>query len=382
MKRGSIAIVGAAETTELGRIPGLSQLQLHADAALNGIRDAGISMADIDGVACAGESPTSVAHYLGIQPNWVDSTSVGGCSFMLHVRHAAAAINDGLCNTVLITHGESGRSNVGRSGFRGGGAATLPGQFEAPFGGMGPTTSFTLPFLRYMKETGTTLEQLAMVVVSQRRWAGLNPRATLQEPTTVDEVMNDRMIAYPFTKPECCLVTDGGGALIVVAADRVADFPQSPVYLLGTGESVETPMISQMADFTSSRAFKIASANAFAEAGIQHSEVDHVMIYDAFAHLPFYGLEDMGFCKPGEAGPYIAEGNTSPGGELPVNTNGGGLSYMHSGMYGMYALQESVRQIRGSAAAQVDAADISVCHGVGGMFAASGTIIMGTQETL
>jgi len=382
MKRGSIAIVGAAETTELGRIPGLSQLQLHADAALNGMRDAGISMADIDGVACAGESPTSVAHYLGIQPNWVDSTSVGGCSFMLHVRHAAAAINDGLCNTVLITHGESGRSNVGRSGFRGGGAATLPGQFEAPFGGMGPTTSFTLPFLRYMKETGTTLEQLAMVVVSQRLWAGLNPRATLQEPTTVDEVMNDRMIAYPFTKPECCLVTDGGGALIVVAADRVADFPQSPVYLLGTGESVETPMISQMADFTSSRAFKIASANAFAEAGIQHSEVDHVMIYDAFAHLPFYGLEDMGFCKPGEAGPYIAEGNTSPGGELPVNTNGGGLSYMHSGMYGMYALQESVRQIRGSAAAQVDAADISVCHGVGGMFAASGTIIMGTQETL
>ncbi len=382
MKRGSIAIVGAAETTELGRIPGLSQLQLHADAALNGMRDAGISMADIDGVACAGESPTSVAHYLGIQPNWVDSTSVGGCSFMLHVRHAAAAINDGLCNTVLITHGESGRSNVGRSGFRGGGAATLPGQFEAPFGGMGPTTSFTLPFLRYMKETGTTLEQLAMVVVSQRLWAGLNPRATLKEPTTVDEVMNDRMIAYPFTKPECCLVTDGGGALIVVAADRVADFPQSPVYLLGTGESVETPMISQMADFTSSRAFKIASANAFAEAGIQHSEVDHVMIYDAFAHLPFYGLEDMGFCKPGEAGPYIAEGNTSPGGELPVNTNGGGLSYMHSGMYGMYALQESVRQIRGSAAAQVEAANISVCHGVGGMFAASGTIIMGTQETL
>ena len=382
MKRGSIAIVGAAETTELGRIPGLSQLQLHADAALNCMRDAGISMADIDGVACAGESPTSVAHYLGIQPNWVDSTSVGGCSFMLHVRHAAAAINDGLCNTVLITHGESGRSNVGRSGFRGGGAATLPGQFEAPFGGMGPTTSFTLPFLRYMKETGTTLEQLAMVVVSQRRWAGLNPRATLQEPTTVDEVMNDRMIAYPFTKPECCLVTDGGGALIVVAADRVADFPQSPVYLLGTGESVETPMISQMADFTSSRAFKIASANAFAEAGIQHSEVDHVMIYDAFAHLPFYGLEDMGFCKKGEAGPYIAEGNTSPGGELPVNTNGGGLSYMHSGMYGMYALQESVRQIRGNAAAQVEAANISVCHGVGGMFAASGTIIMGTQETL
>jgi acetyl-CoA acetyltransferase len=382
MKRASIAVVGAAETTELGKIPGLSQLQLHADAALNCMQDAGISIADIDGVASAGESPTSVAHYLGIQPNWVDGTSVGGCSFMLHLRHAASAINDGLCKTVLITHGESGRSNIGRGAFRGGGAATLPGQFEAPYGGMGPTTSFTVPFLRYMKETGTTLEQLAMVAVSQRRWAGMNPRATLQEPITVDEVMNDRMIAYPFTKPECCLVTDGGGALIVVAASRVADFPQKPVYLLGTGESVETPMISQMSDFTSSRAFRVASANAFAEAGVQHSEVDHVMIYDAFAHLPFYGLEDMGFCKKGEAGAYIADGNTSPGGELPVNTNGGGLSYMHSGMYGMYALQESVRQMRGRAAAQIDNANISVCHGVGGMFAASGTIIMGTPETL
>ena len=382
MKRASIAVVGAAETTELGKIPGLSQLQLHADAALNCMQDAGISIADIDGVASAGETPTSVAHYLGIQPNWVDGTSVGGCSFMLHLRHAASAINDGLCKTVLITHGESGRSNIGRGAFRGGGAATLPGQFEAPYGGMGPTTSFTVPFLRYMKETGTTLEQLAMVAVSQRRWAGMNPRATLQEPITVDEVMNDRMIAYPFTKPECCLVTDGGGALIVVAASRVADFPQKPVYLLGTGESVETPMISQMSDFTSSRAFRVASANAFAEAGVQHSEVDHVMIYDAFAHLPFYGLEDMGFCKKGEAGAYIADGNTSPGGELPVNTNGGGLSYMHSGMYGMYALQESVRQMRGRAAAQIDNANISVCHGVGGMFAASGTIIMGTPETL
>ncbi len=382
MKRASIAVVGAAETTELGTIPGLSQLQLHADAALNCMQDAGISIADIDGVASAGESPTSVAHYLGIRPNWVDGTSVGGCSFMLHLRHAASAINDGLCKTVLITHGESGRSNIGRGVFRGGGAATLPGQFEAPFGGMGPTTSFTLPFLRYMKETGTTLEQLAMVAVSQRRWAGMNPRATLQDPITLDEVMNDRVIAYPFTKPECCLVTDGGGALIMVAASRVDDFPQRPVYVLGTGESVETPMISQMADFTSSRAFKIASANAFAEAGVQHAEVDHVMIYDAFAHLPFYGLEDMGFCKKGEAGAYIADGNTSPGGELPVNTNGGGLSYMHSGMYGMYALQESVRQMRGSAAAQVKGANISVCHGVGGMFAASGTIIMGTPDTL
>jgi len=376
MKQNTVSIVGAAETTELGKIPGMSQIQLHADAALNAIADAGLTLADIDGVATAGESPTNLSHYLGLVPTWVDGTSVGGCSFMLHVRHAAAAINEGLCKTVLITHGESGRSNIGRGAFRGGGRSTLPGQFEGPYGGMGPTTSFTLPFLRYMKETGTTLEQLAMVAVVQREWAAMNPRATLQTPTTVEEVMNDRIIAYPFTKPECCLVTDGGGALILTNAERAGDFPNKPVYILGTGESVETPMISQMEDFTTSRAFKVSGKKAFDESGITHSDVDHLMIYDAFAHLPFYGLEDLGFCEKGEAGAFIWEQNTAPGGKLPLNTNGGGLSYMHSGMYGMYALQESVRQMRGTAPAQIENAKISVCHGVGGMFAASGTIIM------
>lgn len=376
MKSGSIAIVGAAESTDLGKIPHMSQIQLHADAALNTIADAGISIADIDGIATAGESPTAIAHYLGIKPTWVDGTAVGGCSFMLHVRHAAAAINEGLCNTVLITHGESGRSNIGRGG-RPGGAATLQGQFENPFCTMGPPTVFTIPFLRYMHETGTTLEQLAMVAVVQREWASKNPRASFQDPVTVDEVMNARMIAYPFTLLECCLVTDGGGALILTSADRAKDFPTKPVYILGTGESVETPMISQMDDLTRSRAFRMSGEKAFAEAGITHAEVDHMMIYDAFAHLPFYGLEDLGFCKRGEAGAFIEERNTAPGGQLPLNTNGGGLSYMHSGMYGMYALQESVRQMRGTAPAQVENAEISVCHGVGGMFAASGTVIMG-----
>jgi acetyl-CoA acetyltransferase len=380
VKPGSIAIVGAAETTEMGLIPGLSQIQLHADAALNTLRDAGLGVNDIDGVATAGESPTAIAHYLGITPTWVDGTGVGGCSFMLHVRHAAAAINEGLCTTVLITHGESGRSNVGRGGFRGGGGgASLPGQFEAPYGLMGPTTSFTIPFLRYMKETGTTLEQLAMVAVVQREWAALNPRASYRDPITVEDVMNERMIAWPFTKLECCLVTDGGGALILTAAERAGDFPNKPVYVVGTGESVETPMISQMADFTTSRAFQVSGRKAFAEAGISHDDVDHLMIYDAFAHLPFYGLEDLGFCERGEAASFIWERNTAIGGRLPLNTNGGGLSYMHSGMYGMYALQECVRQLRGTAPAQVDGARISIAHGVGGMFAASGTVIMSNE---
>ena len=188
-----------------------------------------------------------------------------------------------------------------------------------------------------------------MVSVVQREWAGKNPRATFKEPITVADVLKSRMIAYPFRILMCCLVTDGGGALILTSAERAKDFPTKPVYILGTGESVESPMISQMEDFTSSRAFRVAGKKAFDEAGIAHKDVDHLMIYDAFAHLPLYGLEDLGFCKPGEAAAFIGERNTAPGGKLPLNTNGGGLSYMHSGMYGMYALQESVRQMRGIA---------------------------------
>jgi acetyl-CoA acetyltransferase len=378
MRRNSVAIVGAAETTELGKIPDLSQLQLHADAALNTMADAGLGPTDIDGVATAGESVTAVAHYLGITPTWVDGTSVGGCSFMLHVRHAAAAINEGLCTTVLITHGESGRSRVGRGGFNRA-PSSLSGQFEMPYGPVGPPTLFTLPVLRYMKDFGLTHEQLAMVSVVQRDWAGRNPRASHRDPITVEDVLASRMIAYPFRKLQCCLVTDGGGALILTTAERARDFPHPPVTIVGTGESVETPMVSQMEDFTTSKAFRVSGRKAFEESGIAHSDVDHLMIYDAFAHLPIYGLEDLGFVGRGEAGAFIEGRNTAPGGTLPLNTNGGGLSYMHSGMYGMYALQESVRQMRGIAPAQIPDAQVSVAHGVGGMFGAAGTIVMTNQ---
>jgi len=374
MKPKSIAVVGAAETTKLGKIPDLSVIGLHADAALNAMADAGLKPSDIDGVATAGESPTAIAHYLGITPTWVDGTSVGGCSFMLHVRHAAAAINEGLCDTVLITHGESGRSRVGA--FRPPRApSSLIGQFEIPYGITTPPTQFTIPALRYMKTYGVTEADLAMVAVVQREWAAKNPRASFKDPLSVDDVLNSEVIAYPFRKLMCCLVTDGGGALILTRAERARDFPRKPVYILGSGESVETPMISQMEDFTTSRAFRVSGKKAFDEAGIRHADVDHLMIYDAFAHLPIYGLEDLGFVGRGEAAAFIGERNTAIGGKLPLNTNGGGLSYMHSGMYGMYALQESVRQLRGIAPAQVPGAKISVCHGVGGMFAASGTII-------
>jgi acetyl-CoA acetyltransferase len=380
IKPGEIAIVGAAETTKLGAIPGMAQIMLHADAALNAMEDAGLKPADIDGVACVGPMmPQQIAHYLGITPKWVDGTAVGGCSFMLHVRHAAAAIHAGYAKTILITHGESGKSRVNATP-RPPEPQSLNGQFEAPFGPMGPPTLFPIPVLRYMKKYGVTHEQMAMVAVVQREWAAKNPRAAFRDPITVEDVLNSRMIAYPFRLLQCCLVTDGGGALILTSADRAKDFPTKPVYILGSGESVETTMVSQMEDFTSSRAFRVAGPEAFRMAGIKHSDVDHLMIYDAFAHLPMYGLEDLGFVGRGEAKDFIWEGNTRPGGKLPLNTNGGGLSYTHTGMYGMFALQESVRQVRGTAPAQVPDVKISVAHGVGGMFSASGTVVLSNQQ--
>ena len=374
-----VIIAGAAETDKVGKLPGHSTLALHLEAARNALADAGLTTRDIDGIATVSSpGPVQVAHALGIMPTWMDGTGVGGTSFLLHVRHAVAAIRAGHARTVLITHGESGRSRVGAGGYRMD-LSSPPGQFEAPYGTLGPTTTFTIPMLRYMKACGLTHEQLAYVAVAQRKWAAKNPRAMFREEITVEDVFASRMVAYPFHLLECCLVTDGGGALIITAADRAAEFPKPPVHILGTGEASETPMISQMVDFTESQAFRLAGQAAFAEAGITTGDVGHLMIYDAFAHVPIYGLEALGFVKKGEAGPFIAEGNTEPGGTLPLNTNGGGLSYTHTGMYGMFAIQEGVRQIRGEAAVQAGEPQISVVLGNGGMFATSGVLVLGRQ---
>jgi acetyl-CoA acetyltransferase len=377
-ERGVI-IAGAAETDAVGKLPDHSTLQLHIEGAVNALADAGLTTRDVDGIATVNApGPVQVAHALGITPRWMDGTGVGGTSFLLHVRHAAAAIRAGYATTVLITHGESGRSRVGAAPWPRGGSS-IPGQFEAPYGTTGPTSTFTIPALRYMKEYGLTHEQLAYVAVAQRKWAALNPRAMFRDPITVEDVLASRLVAYPFHLLECCLVTDGGGALIVTAADRAGEFPKPAVHVLGTGEAMETPMISQMVDFTESQAFKQAGQQAFAESDITTADVRHMMIYDAFAHVPIYGLEALGFVAKGEAGAFIADGNTEPGGRLPLNTNGGGLSYTHTGMYGMFAIQEGVRQVRGEAAAQVPDADISVILGNGGMFATSGVLILGRE---
>jgi acetyl-CoA acetyltransferase len=380
MSASSVAIVGAAETAEIGTVE-LSALGLATDAGRRALADCELTPRDVDGIACTGLSPylpTFVAHSLGIEARWVDGTMVGGCSNLVHLRHATAAIRAGQCDVVLITHGESGRSGLG-------GPLVLPGpgawqgQFELPFGTVGPMTLLTLGALRFLRDRGLDQHALAEVVVAQRQWAARNPRALRRDPITVDEVLAEPLVAYPFTRPMCCVTTDGGGAMVVTSSERARDLPRPPVHVLGSGEAAGAAMASQMPDLTSSDAFRRAGAAAFADAGVAPADIQHAMLYDATAHLPLMALEDLGLVPPGESGAFVAEGHTAIGGRLPVNTSGGGLNYTHSGMYGMYALQESIRQLRGEAAAQVDGLTVSLAHAIGGMFQAAATVILSTE---
>ena len=377
--RHKVAIVGASETEQLGKIPDMNVLELHADAALRAVADAGLKMSDIDGFATAGTSPAQVTEYLGITPRWIDGTSLGGGSFLLHVGHAVAAIAAGYADTVLITHGESGRSRVGVGGG-GGGGSTIGGQFEAPYGVQGAPSTFSVPVSRHMKDYGTTEEQIAAVSVATRQWAEKNPRAMMRDPITIDDVLSSRMVCWPFHLLNCCLVTDGGGALVLVGEDRANDFPKKPVWVLGRGESAQHQMVSQMRDFAFWDHGALSGREAFHMADVDQSAIDHAMFYDAFSHTPMYALEALGFVGRGESGPYMAEMHTAPGGDFPMNTNGGGLSYTHTGMYGMFAIQESVAQLRGeSGDRQVEGVETGIVHAPGGMFSLAATLILGNQ---
>ncbi|MET8049714.1 MULTISPECIES: thiolase C-terminal domain-containing protein [unclassified Streptosporangium] len=381
MHGGDIAIVGAAETARLGKIPDQSALQLHTEAAVRALADAGVSPAEVDGIANDSLPPFDISDYLGIRPRWVDGTWVGGCSSMLLVRHAAAAIAAGAANVVLVTHGESGRSSVGQKPYQAE-PASLRGQFEVPFGGIAAYSTFTTPVLAFLEGRGMSARDLAVVTAAQREWAVGNPRAARNEPTTVEDVLAGPEIAYPFTRDMCCVVTDGGGALVVMSAERARDLPSHSraVYLLGSGEAAEAALPSQMDQLDSFGAFRSASTDAFQSAGITHRDVDHVMFYDAFAHLPLYMLEDTGFVGRGESGAFFAEGHSRPGGDLPINTNGGGMSYTHTGRYGMFAMQEAVRQLRGEAFRQVDGVEISFVQGIGFSFGSAGSLVLSNRR--
>jgi acetyl-CoA acetyltransferase len=377
----TIAVVGAAESTEIGTVAATSALGLAADAARRALADCGLRPADVDGIAATGVAPyvaSQLARSLGIEARWHDTTMLGGCSNLMHLRHAAAAIEAGHCDVVLIAHGESARSRIGAPFYRQT-PDSLVGQFELPFGTAGPMTVLTLGTLRFLRDRGLDRRALAEVVVAQRAWAARTPRALRRTPITVDEVLAAPMIAYPYTTPMCCVSTDAGGALVVTSAERARDLARPPVYLWGSGESTETALGSQMVDLTSSAAFRRSGAAAFAEAGIAPASIDHAMLYDAVAVLPLMALEDLGFVARGQSGAFVADGHTAPGGSFPVNTTGGGLSYTHSGMYGIYAMLESVRQLRGESAAQVAGVTTSLTHAIGGMFHAAATLILTTD---
>lgn len=384
IRPGSFAIVGAAESTEIGTVPHLSSMGLALDGAANALADAGLKASDIDGLTVANLPVGNVAQQLGVFPRWVDGTSIGGCSWIYHLRSAIAAINAGYCSTILIVYGESGRSHgtlpsaydVGRPG-------SIEQQFDIPYTGATLSASlFAQPVARYMATRGLTEEQIAMVAVVQREWAAQNPRAKLKTPTTVEEVLASPMIAWPIRRAMTCLVSDAGGAMVVTSADRARDFRARPVYVLGSGSAMENGGCSPAGtrnpmepDF-----IRTSGRDAFASAGVTHADIDHLMIYDAFAFNPIFGLEGLGFVPIGEAGRYIAEGHTRPGGKLPMNTNGGGLAYAHSGAYGMLCMLEAVRQMRGEAAAQVPDAKTSLVHGWGGFWSACATVIFSNER--
>jgi acetyl-CoA acetyltransferase len=379
--RGTVAIVGAAESDELGRLPHKSSLQLHMEATANALADAGLRKSDIDAVFTSGRNMANdVPEYLGIRPRFIGGTQVGGCSFILHVEHAMAAINAGLCEVALITHGESGYSRIAMPAPRWGDDSTN-NQFELPYGTSGPASGYGFLATRHMHTYGTTSAQLAEVAVATRKWAALNPNAFARDPLSIDDVLNSRMICWPFHLLDCCLVTDAGGAVIVTSAERARDLKTKPVYVLGTGECATHMMVSQMPSFISWDAARISGERAFRMAGVKHADIDVAEFYDAFTIVPMLALEELGFCKPGESGSFVSGQRTAPGGDFPMNTNGGGLSYTHTGMYGIFTIIEAVRQLRAECGPrQVANAKTAICHGTGGTWSAAATMIVSTER--
>jgi acetyl-CoA acetyltransferase len=384
--RGGVAIAGAA-TFGCGEAPGFTDMELLARAARAAVADAGLEMRDIDGLCTASASAAMwtlpVVEYLGLNPRYIDGTMLGGSSFIAHLLPAMQAIRSGQCSAVLICYGSAQRSAAfGRREIVAARRFLDPQPYEHPYEPMLPVSAYALAASRHMHEFGTTREQLADVAVAARAWAGLNPEAFMREPLTRAEVLGARMVSDPLGVRDCCLVTDGAGACVLVSAERARDLPKKPVYVLGNATAVWNRQISSMADLTVTAASQ-SGREAFAMAGLAPGDIDVVQLYDAFTINTLLFLEDLGFCPKGEGGRFVADGAIAPGGRLPVNTNGGGLSCVHPGMYGIFALIEAVRQLRGECGErQVKNAQTALAHGNGGMLSTQATAILGTAEAL
>ena len=381
LKRGSVAVVGAAES-DLGQVaPHTSPVDMMAQATMRALDDCGLKLSDIDGIFSATSqvrlSPLALAEYLRLKPNYFDGTIIGGSSFMSHVAHAQGAIQAGLCEVALIAYGSTQRT-VSR-------AAASPREYnyyEAPYKPFLPASAYALAAARHMHEFGTTREQLAEVAVAARKWALMNPVAWEKEPLTVEQVLKSRMVSYPLTVRDCCLVTDGGGAIILTSAARAKTLRKKPVYVLGVGEALGHSTISNMPKLTLTAAAE-SGPKAFKMAGIKPSDVDMLSLYDAFTITPILFLEDLGFCPKGEGGRFVSGGSIAPDGKLAVNTSGGGLSYCHPGMYGLLVLIEAVRQVRGECGQrQVKNCEVTLAHGNGGVLSSQCTVLFGGPSTV
>lgn len=384
--RGSAAIAGAA-TFGCGEAPGFTDMELLARAARAAVADAGLEMRDIDGLCTASASAAMwtlpVIEYLGLNPRYIDGTMLGGSSFIAHLLPAMQAIRSGQCSAVLICYGSAQRSAAfGRREIVAARRFLDPQPYEHPYEPMLPVSAYALAASRHMHEFGTTREQLADVAVAARAWACLNPEAFMREPLTREEVLGARMVSDPLSVRDCCLVTDGAGACVLVSAERARDLPKKPVYVLGNATAVWNRQISSMANLTVTAASQ-SGREAFAMAGLAPKDMGVVQLYDAFTINTLLFLEDLGFCPKGEGGRFVADGAIAPGGRLPVNTSGGGLSCVHPGMYGIFALIEAVRQLRGECGErQVKNAQTALAHGNGGMLSSQATAILGTAEAL
>jgi acetyl-CoA acetyltransferase len=377
-----VAIVGAA-LSDGGRVDDKTDYQLHHQGVTRALADAGLEKADVDGFCSHGTGvlpPVELTEYLGLRPTWVDSTGVGGATWEFMLGHASAAIAMGLAEVVVLSYGSTTRASLKR-GQR---TANLsfgssgPRQFDAPFG-HSLIAKYAMTARRHMHEFGTTIEQLAEIAVSARYNASLNPEAYYRDPITVDEVVNSRMIADPFTKLQCCIRSDGGGAVVLAGEDRARDCAKEPVWVLGTGEAVSHTTMSEWEDFTTSPCVR-SGADAFGRAGVTPDEIDVCQLYDAFTGMVLLTLEGLGFCKKGEGGPFVENGALRVGGALPTNTDGGGLSACHPGMRGIFLLVEATRQLRGEfdgTPRQVPDARLACVSATGGWFSSVSTAILG-----
>ena len=384
--RGEAAVVGVTDAVSPTGELDVSGRALEARMVKEALDDAGLTLADIDGVCHSGNS-IMFAEFLGINARFTDSTTTGGSVFEVYLEHAASAVAAGVAECVLVVFAQTPRASRRSGGMPRGMPPGMMGpnpmfEWDMPYGLQGPVGSYALAASRHMATYGTTAEQLATIAVRTREWACLNPRARHQVPLTVEEVLASDMISSPLHKLDCCLVTDGGGAFIVTSAERARDLRKPPVYVLGAATAHTHMSITHMPDLTVTPG-AISGPRAFEMAGIKPGDVDVLMGYDSFTITQLLHFEDLGFCAKGEGGPFVESTNFGPGGTLATNTNGGGLSYTHPGMYGMFLVVEAVRQLRGECGPrQVPSAEVAVAHGSGMVLSCMSTAVLGTEAAL